>query len=46
MNVIAYSPFQDAGSADAVGESDRAIAAAADSGIRPRCVTCAAVLIS
>jgi hypothetical protein len=26
MNVIAYSPFQDGGSAEAVGESDRAIA--------------------
>src|SRR5215203_4208552 len=28
MNVIAYSPFQDGGSAAAVGESDRAIASA------------------
>jgi hypothetical protein len=34
MNVIAYSPFQDGGSAEAIGGSDRAIAAAANSGIR------------
>ena len=34
MNVIAYSPFQDGGSAEAIGGSDRAIAAAANSGIK------------
>jgi hypothetical protein len=28
MNVIAYSPFQEGGSAEAVGESDRAIVSA------------------
>jgi hypothetical protein len=33
MNVIAYLPFQDGGSADAVGQSDRAIAS--DAALKP-----------